>query len=442
MRLPADARIVALLADGGPELSRAVVEVATRIAEQRGRTLVLGLGTAGKALDEGLGTADVPGLAEVLLGEAKLADVTHRSPERRFLYLPLGGSSNPPSHSGIRSLIEQVRAAGGTLLLVMPGDRGGLPPDWFDMDLEIGALADPFSPPARPDSLPADAIPPREVTEGSVPEAAMPAVAMPAEEMLEQGRWGRHRLKQQLPLPRFAVAGTALVALLAGWWLLARIVTHSSTEGSLPAAAVSTEAIDAGAAGGDGGASTEDEDKPLAAGEGGREGDDGEVQPTAVTAGASVLVASYARSTDAFARARRVSDGSILFFVVPTEVRGTTYHRLFAGALPTRDSARALMGELMGRGIKEAISDWDIRPASLGYLLSVHASREAAEAAERELLGSGIWAYTIPLVAAGDTVYQVYAGAYERSEAAAVLRRQLMEAGVDAELVPRRGEPR
>ncbi|MEJ2318603.1 MAG: SPOR domain-containing protein [Gemmatimonadales bacterium] len=449
IRLPVDARIVALLADGGPELSRAVVEVATGIAEQRGRTLVLGLGAVGKALDEGLGTADSPGLAEVLLGEAKLTDVTHRSPERRFLYLPLGASSDPPPPSGIRSLIEQVRTAGGTLLLVMPRDRGGLPPDWFDMDLEIGQLTDPLSPPAGPDSPAADAMPPREVTEGSVPEAAMPAVAMPAEEMLEQGRWGRHRLKQQLPLPRFAVAGTALVALLAGWWLLARTVTHSSTENSLPAAAVSTEAIDVGAAGGDGGASTEDEAKPSAAGEGGSsEGDDDGVQPTAVAAGAghelrfSVLVASYARSTDAFTRARRVSDGSILFFVVPTEVRGTTYHRLFAGALATRDSARALMGELMGRGIKEAISDWDIRPASLGYLLSVHASREAAEAAERELLESGIWAYTIPLVAADDTVYQVYAGAYERREAAAVLRRQLMEAGVDAELVLRRGEPR
>lgn len=430
MRLPADARIVALLADEVPDLSRAVVEVATGIAEQRGRTLVLGLGATGEALDEGLGTADAPGLAEVLAGEAKLTDVTHRSPERRFLYLPLGGSSDPPSRSGIRPLIERVRAAGGTLLVVMPGDRGGLPADWFDMDLEIGELAGPSSPPARPDSI--------------------PAVAMPAEAMPERGRWGRHRLKQRLPLRRFAVAGAALVALLVGWWLLARIVTHSSPEGSLPAAAVSTEAIDVGVAAGDGSASPEDEGEASTEGEGGPsvEGEDGGAQPAAVAAGAgpelpySVLVASYARPTDAFARARSVSDGSILFFVVPTQVRGRTYHRLFAGALSTRDSARELMGELMGRGIKEAISSWDIRPASLGYLLSVHASREEAEAAERELIGSGIWAYTIPLVAEGDTVYQVYAGAYERSEAAATLRAQLMEAGVDAELVPRRGEPR
>jgi hypothetical protein len=460
MRLPADARIVALLADEVPDLSRAVVEVATGIAEQRGRTLVLGLGAAGEALDEGLGTADAPGLAEVLAGVAKLTDVTHRSPERRFLYLPLGGSSDPPSRSGIRPLIERVRAAGGTLLVVMPGDRGGLPADWFDMDLEIGELAGPSSPPARPDSIPAVAMPPSEPTEGStpkasvpeasMPEASMPAVAMPAEAMTERGRWGRHRLKQRLPLRRFAVAGAALVALLVGWWLLARIVTHFSTEGSLPAAAVSTEAIDVGVAAGDGGASPEDEAEASTEGEGGPsvEGGDGGAQPAAVAAGAgpelpySVLVASYARPTDAFARARSVSDGSILFFVVPTQVRGRTYHRLFAGARPTRDSARELMGELMGRGIKEAISNWDIRPASLGYLLSVHASREEAEAAERELIGSGIWAYTIPLVAEGDTVYQVYAGAYERSEAAATLRAQLMEAGVDAELVPRRGEPR
>jgi hypothetical protein len=439
-RLPADARIVAILAGEVPELSRAVVDVATGIAEQRGRTLVLGLGVAGQALDEGFGTADAPGLTEVFSGEATLTDVTHRSPERRFLYLPLGGSSEPPSPSGIRSLIERVRAAEGTLLLVMPGDRGGLPAEWFDMDLEIAGPAAPSSPPARPDSMSADAM----------PEGSMPAVAMPAEAMLERGRWGRHRLKQRLPLPRFAVAGAALVALLAGWWFLARVVTGSSTEGPLPAAGVSTEAIDVGVAAGDGGASAEDEGEASTEREGGPpvEGEDGAVRPAAVAAGTgpelpfSVLVASYVRPADAFARARSVSDGSILFFVVPTQVRGRTYHRLFAGALPTRDSARVLMGELMGRGIKEAISNWDIRPASLGYLLSVHASGEAARAAERELVESGIWAYTIPLVAAGDTVHQVYAGAYERSEAAVVLRAQLMEAGVDAELVPRRGEPR
>lgn len=437
-RLPADARIIALLADDVPELSRAVVELATGIAEERGRTLVLGLGVAGEVLDEGLGTADAPGLAEVLSGEAKLTDVTHRSPERRFLYLPLGGSSEPPSPSGIRSLIERVRAAGGTLLVITPGDRGGLPAEWFDMDLEIAGPAAPSSPPARPDAMSADAM----------LADTMPPVAMPADAMPERGRWGRHRLRQGLPLPRFAVAGAALVALLAGWWLLARVVTRSSTEGTLPAAAVSTEAIDVGVAAGDGGASAEDRGEASTEREGGPSAEALLVLADAVAAGTgpelpfSVLVASYARPSDAFARARSVSDGSILFFVVPTQVRERTYHRLFAGALPTRDSARALMGELMGRGIKEAISNWDIRPASLGYLLSVHASLKAARAAERELLESGIWAYTIPLVAAGDTVHQVYAGAYERSEAAAALRAQLTEAGVDAELVPRRGEPR
>jgi len=437
-RLPADARIIALLSDEGPGLSRAVVEVATGIAEQRGRTLVLGLGVAGEALDEGLGTADAPGLAEVLSGEAKLTDVTHRSPERRFLYLPRGGSSELPSPSGVRSLIERVRAAGGTLLVVMAGDRGGLPAEWFDMDLEIAGPAAPSSPSARPDSMPAD----------TMPEDEMSPVAMPADAMSERTRWGRHRLKQRLPLPRFAVAGAALVALLAGWWLLARVVTRSSTEGTLPAAAVSTEAIDVGVTAGDGGAYAEDQGEASTEREGGPSAEAPMTLADLVAAGTgpelpfSVLVASYARPADAFARARSLSDGSILFFVVPTRVRDKTYHRLFAGALPTRDSARALMGELMGRGIKEAISNWDIRPASLGYLLSVHASREAARAAERELLESGIWAYTIPLVAAGDTVHQVYAGAYERSEAAAALRAQLTEAGVDAELVPRRGEPR
>jgi hypothetical protein len=436
-RLPADARIIALLAEEVPELSRAVVDVAAVIAGQRGRTLVLGLGVAGEALDEGLGTNGAPGLAEVLSGDATLTEVTHRSPERRFLYLPVGRSSDPPSPSSMRSLIERVRTARGTLLVVMPGDRGGFPAEWFDMDVELSGWRGASSTPSRPDSMSAEITPAEARPEEAKPDDA-PAAAMPAEAMLERGRWGRHRLEQRLPLPRFAVAAAALIALLTGWWFLARFATSSSDDGTLPAAALS-EVTSVGGSESEGGTSR-------------AEGEDRAVEPS-LLAGAvaartgpelpfSVLVASYARSSDAFARARSAFDGSILFFVVPTRVRGSTYHRLFAGALATRDSARALMSELMGRGIKETISSWDIRPSSLGYLLSVQASREAARTAERDLLDDGIWAYTIPLVAAGDTVYQVYAGAYERSEAAAPLREQLREAGVDAELVPRRGEPR
>jgi len=158
--------------------------------------------------------------------------------------------------------------------------------------------------------------------------------------------------------------------------------------------------------------------------------------------GYSVLLASYASLSDAMAQARRLADGSLVVFVAPTPVRGTVYQRIYAGALPTRDRAFELMGELTRRGLKEAASDWDVRPAALAYLVSVHADRTAARAASEALTGRRIPTYTIPLVAEGDTVYQVYAGAYEKAAAASAMRDLLRAAGVDAELVTRRGEPR
>ncbi|MCK5411288.1 MAG: SPOR domain-containing protein, partial [Gemmatimonadetes bacterium] len=156
----------------------------------------------------------------------------------------------------------------------------------------------------------------------------------------------------------------------------------------------------------------------------------------------SVLIASYTSLEDARRRAGRLAVPGLLLFVSPTLIRGTLYYRLFAGALPTRPAARDLMHALVERGVKESASDWDLRPASLSFLVAVHEDTASASAAQRELALGGVPTYVLQLAAAGDMTYQVYAGAYERPEAAVAMRSLLQQAGRDVELVPRRGGPR
>ena len=73
-------------------------------------------------------------------------------------------------------------------------------------------------------------------------------------------------------------------------------------------------------------------------------------------------------------------------------------------------------------------------------MTATNATRPAAEERATELRGRRIPSYVLPAVAGGDTVWQVYAGAFESREAAVRLGEMLAEAGVEGELVTRRGE--
>jgi cell division septation protein DedD len=412
-QLPADAQIIALVVDDYAELTRSVLDTATEIGEQRGRTLLVGLSDAGRALDERLRTEQAAGLAEVLAGEAKLTDVAHRASDRGFLYLPVGKTTDLPAPSRLRPLLQRVRAADGTLLLVVPPGRAGLPLAWFDAEIQLGSE-----------------------------EAVGDGEAAPSGSDLAD-RWRRHRLKQHLPRGRTAIAAGALIALLGGWWILAHLVTAWSpdaTSGALDAQIVDERDVDQPAAG-----VPVEADPPSEA----VEVPEPQLQPDPVADAEaapelrySVLIASYGRLSDATRHLESAADPSILLFIAPTQVRGRLYYRLFGGALSSRASAAALMERLVESGVKDGASDWDVRPAALGFRLSAHSDAESARTEQRELAAKGVLAYLIPLVAEPDTVYQVYAGAYERPAATTVMRTLLADAGLDAELIPRRGEPR
>lgn len=362
--------------------------------------MLLGLDDAGRSLDQRLGTETAPGLAEVLAGEAKLTEVAHRAADQGFLYLPAGRTPDHPP-SLLPALLDRVRRAGGTLLLAVTEDRADLPAGWSDAEIRL-ARDEPIGP-------------------------------SPSE------RWRRHRLEKGLPRGRSALAAGALIALLGGWWILARVVTAWAPDSS-------TGMLDARSVGGavDPAAQEDGVDAAPVPAESLETADRMArlADYAAPELGYSVLVASYGRFSDAMRHLEAVAGAPGLFFIAPTRVRERLYYRLFAGALPTHAAASTLMSRLVDDGLKEESSDWDVRPAGLGFRVSIHAAPDEAEAAQRELAANAVPTYVIPLVADADTVHQVYAGAYERPAAATDMRALLARAGQDAELIPRRGEPR
>ncbi len=415
-RLPPDARIVALVGvvgdvglvgdvgvvgDAGPV--ERTLEIASAVAEQRrGRTLLVGWGEAGRALDARLGAVGDEGLTDVLAGRARLTDVARRTPDHRFLYVPTGRSEEPLPPSRLRQLFERVRMAGGTLLLPVAEDRSQLPAEWFDAELPLQSSSEPA---------------------------------------LVPGRWRRHSVVQGVPIGRVMLALVIIAGLVGGWWVLARLATDREASDGVGAYATATAEGEAAA---EGAAGAVPSDAGAVPSDAGTVGADGAVPSDAVAPalGYSVLIASYTSLEEARRRAGRLAVPGLLLFVSPTPIGGTLYYRLFAGALETRQAARELMHALVERGVKESASDWDLRPASLSFRVAVHKDTASARAAQRELALSGVPTYVLPLAAAGDITYQIYAGAYERPEAAVAMGSLLQQAGRDVELVSRRGGPR
>lgn len=257
----------------------------------------------------------------------------------------------------------------------------------------------------------------------------------------EDSGWRRHRRSAGPPWAKIAAGTAAVLLLAAGWWWFA----GRAADAGAGTATASGEAVAAAdRAGGE--APVEDGAAPTGeAAAGDTTGD-----ATGDTAGAvasspelthSVLVASYSSWPPARDRAEALrSERGGAWLVAPTPVDGTVYWRLYAGALAGAEAGRALMEDLVAAGVKDEARDWDVRPASLAWRLGVEAARSAAEERAGDLRDRGIPAYVLPAAAGADTAWQVYAGAYESREAAAGLGEMLEEAGVEGELVARRGE--
>ena len=460
--LPNRALIVALVhaeedaADG----AAAADSLAMELGRRREHTLLTTSASDPSPLDLLLGGADGEGLPGALEGRARLTDIAIQPVDRPFVYLPAGRRprvmTDLLASDQFASFVERVRERGGTLLLLLP--EGQLEEaairDLLDGYVALGEAVAEEQPDLRMygrlqvsgieefaaapvegpgDDSPADEDAPLEMpTALSVlPDAEMADVRVPDPHQV--AGWRRHREPREFPVRRVAVGVGAIAVLLIGWWLIG---------GALRAP---------------GGAEAEPTmSSPAASGEG-TEATDPELEIPALTAAVaeaavglapelpySVLIASYAARSDAedrLARLRRGGGGP--YFVVPTLIRGVLYYRVFAGARPDAESARALMTGLVESGRKDDVSAWHVRPARLAYLLGAYGTRAEAHARQEAATAAGVPAYTLSAALEGspglDSLFQVYAGAYESPVAARALIPLLESAGEDAELIDRRG---
>lgn len=193
---------------------------------------------------------------------------------------------------------------------------------------------------------------------------------------------------------RLLAGATALVALVGGWWALARWSVETG----------------AGA---------------------------GERLPY------SVLVSSVVTRARAARLARRLPGA----FVSPVAAEGTIHWRVFVGSFPDREEARRELERLVRRGVKDRARREDVRPARFALLLGRWSAAAAVRRARRELGEDAIFTYvlregTSRQESSGDGSYLLYAGAFEERRASAWLDGALREEGHRAQLMIRRGEPR
>lgn len=433
------------------------VGVARTLAASRAHVLLAGIGGAGVVLDR-VRAASGAGLEAVFRGEATLSEVAVRTGHGEPIYLPSGvpEAGRAPNREGAvrraQRLGAVLRKAGATLVLLLDAEVATAAGLAESADLVLRG--------AGPEGTGLPVAPAGKVG---------PPITSDAEEEArrrKRGRWRRHRKRGQTAVARAVAAVTLVAAAVGGWWITFEIFgpeQPATPELAPRAAGAETMRVGAGGASDSGTASGPTDSsraardtKDAAPGAANRLATRGAPRPSSTRPAAplsasrvanrapalpySVLIASYSTRSDAVSRARQWSaDDDILYLVAPTPVQGRVYYRLFAGAQGSRDDATRLMNRLVHRGRKERSSTWDVRPVSLAFRLALRATRRAAAARADTLTTRGVPAYVIPAVAADDTVWQVYAGAFESADAGAVLARALAKSGQVAKLVTRRG---
>ena len=260
------------------------------------------------------------------------------------------------------------------------------------------------------------------------------------------GKWRRHRAPTGFPWRRAGGGAAIVLVLLTVWILVARgaLGVPGAGEASATPARTDENAGDTEAP------ANVDGEADLSAGAPIEMLPPSRPAPelTAIADAApelpfSVLIASFAARTDAEDRLNALRPSSNeLFFIAPTPVRGSLYHRVFAGAHTLRSDAAATMERLVSDGRKDAASAWDVRPVRFSYRLGIYGSAaEVARALARAGAG-GVPAFVVKAAADGESLFMLYAGAYESETAAQPMAGLLAAAGLRAELVSRRGTPR
>ena len=158
----------------------------------------------------------------------------------------------------------------------------------------------------------------------------------------------------------------------------------------------------------------------------------------------SVAVEAHQNLESAWQRAQALSEAepSVAFYLAPVSVNETLYYRLLAGPVATREAGMALMRGLVEADHKTAFDSWAVRPTELAFHLGEYDTRQQAQGRVDSLWGQGVPTYVVEVdYEPGEPRYRVYGGAFENESDAGVMQQMLEEAGVEARLVPRTGQP-
>lgn len=429
--------------DAGDTAARVAIGLAETLAASSSGVILADASLRHGRLQELLDVENLEGLSDVLLFGASLDRVRTRPDTRSFDFVPTGPYVPDPS-AVLESprwdgIARSLRAAGERLFVFIPADSPGIgilsrrvgqtvligdarsvdrAAARLDPGCKVVAVVEPVSAmaPGRLAAAAGPAADPASATIFDEPELIEPMV-------LRGDRKRRNGLRLLLLI-------LLLAALAAAAWFAYReyYVPATATTSAEPAAETGVEP---------------------------ERGD-----PVETPIPVSVAVEAHQDLETGLERleALRRAEPGIEFYLAPVAVRDVLYYRLLAGPVADREAGERLMARLVEAGYKTAEDVWAVRPTSHAFHLGEFDREEAARARVRELAewtvededeegnlverAVIIPAYVVPIRHdSGPRRYRVYAGAYESEAEAEVMREILTEAGLEARLVTRTGEP-
>jgi hypothetical protein len=426
---PAHSILLLVAADASGPIVGEAVRIARARARAGHRTILADGGVTDPSVHRTVGVENLEGLADAFLFGASLQRVETIPPGAEFSFVPAGAYAPDPARvldsPRWDRIAREVAEAGSLILLFIPAPTPGLgalsrrvrrailigragdhPRLAARLDPECEILAAVEPPP-----------PPEPVEEWGGESAATPAVASPAPPPrgaeLSEPPVIQPAARSRRPVRIALLLALALALGAAAWFLYAEY--WAPAEG--PATVT---------------------DPPAPA----RQAARGEPVETPIPV--SVAVEAHQDLTNARQRvaALRRAEPDITFFLAPVAVSGGVYYRLLAGPVADRETGTALLQRLVDAGHKTAFDSWAVRPTELAFHLGDYENRESALERVRELDESDIPAYIVVIPhRPGPPRYRVYGGAFETAAEAEVMGRLLEEAGVEAALVPRTGDP-
>lgn len=409
--------------DAGDAGVRTAIGLAEARAAQGYQTVLADAGLGDPRLHRSLDVPNLEGLADIFEFGASVGRVMTRPDTRRFDFIPAGAYVPEPeavlSSTRWDRIAEELAAESAVMLIFVPADTPGLEAlsrragqailvgdarsversaEALDPSCEVVAVVEPVT-----------AMAPQRLAAEAGEAGDLDATIFDDPELTEPVVFRSDRRRRLTPL---LVVLLVVVLAVAGWYGYRQYLATPTPPQPEPTA----EAV---------------EPAP-------------EPRPVETPIGFSVAVEAHQdldAARERLVRLRR-AEPDIRFYLAPVSVNGSLFYRVLAGPVTDREAGMALMRRLVDAGHKTAFDGWAVRPTTYAFHLGEFDSRAEAEARAEELDARRVPGYVITIqYDPGEPRYRVYGGAFESEMSASVMAEMLSEAGVDAPLVERVGEP-